>query len=271
MPEAATIQDLEKRAATIRRHIIEVAAEHMCHAGGALSAADVMAALYFGVMNVDPKGPARPDRDYFILSKGHGSLALFATLSERGFFPVSMLASFEQAGSILAGHPTLKVPGVELATGSLGHGLPVATGVALACKVSGDANRVFVMMGDGELQEGSVWEAALAAPRFALDNLTAIIDRNGFQAFGEVERIMPLEPLADKWRSFGWHVIELDGHDVVALQLAFAEAATVKGRPSVIVAHTVKGKGVSFMENNPKFHGTAPSPQEVELALKELQ
>lgn len=269
MPEAATIQDLEKRAATIRRHVIAVAAEHMCHAGGALSAADVMAALYFGVMNVDPKDPARPDRDYFILSKGHGSLALFATLSERGFFPVSMLASFEQAGSILAGHPTLKVPGVELATGSLGHGLPVATGVALACKVSGDANRVFVMMGDGELQEGSVWEAALAAPRFALDNLTAIIDRNGFQAFGEVERIMPLEPLADKWRSFGWRVIEIDGNDMTQVVDALRQPPQSE-RPAMVVARTVKGKGVPCLEGSPRAHFTRLTAEEAAEALRGL-
>ena len=191
MVSDSLVRRLERQAAVIRRHIIEVATEHVCHIGGALSIADVMTALYFHVLKVDPANPRWPERDYFILSKGHSVLALYAALAERGFFPVETLRTFEQKGSKLAAHPTLKAPGVEVATGSLGHGLPIGMGIAVACRVEGVPNRVFVVMGDGEMQEGSVWEAALAAPRFGLDNLVAIIDDNRFQASNAVDQNHP--------------------------------------------------------------------------------
>jgi len=265
----SVVRRLEQQAVTIRRHVVEVAAEHPCHIGGALSAADLMTALYFHVMRIDPADTGRRDRDYFILSKGHGVLALYAALAERGFFPVEALKTFEQTGSILAAHPTLHVPGVEIATGSLGHGLPVGMGMAIACRVEGVPNRVFVMMGDGEMQEGSVWEAALSAPRFELDNLVAIVDQNRFQAFDAVERIVPVEPLADKWRSFRWSVIEINGHDMRQVVEAL-ERPPEAGRPTAIIAQTVKGKGVSCLENSPRAHYTRLTPEEGTEALQAL-
>ena len=261
---------LERQAAAIRQHVIWVATEHVCHVGGALSVTDLMTALYFQVLKVDPADPARRDRDYLILSKGHAVLALHAALAERGFFPVETLRSFEQKGSMLAGHPTLKVPGVEVATGSLGHGLPIGLGIAVACRVEGGANRVFVVMGDGETQEGSVWEAALAAPRFELDNLVAIVDCNRFQAANAVENVIPVEPLADRWRSFRWNVIEIDGHDMAQV-LAALERPAEPGRPTAIVAHTVKGKGVPCLENTPRAHYTRLTPEEAAEALRGLE
>lgn len=269
MSPEPVVRELEQQAAIIRRHIVELATEHVCHVGGALSVADLVTALYFWVLKIDPADPDREDRDYFILSKGHGTLALFAALAERGFFPVSDLKTFEQAGSMLAGHPTLKVPGVEVATGSLGHGLPIAMGIAIACRVTSEPNRVFVVMGDGELQEGSVWEAAMAAPRFGLDNLVAIVDQNRFQAFGAVEQIMPVEPLADKWRSFRWNVIEVDGHDMGQV-VAALERPPEAGRPTVIIAHTVKGKGAPCIEDSPRAHFTQLTAAEAEETLRTL-
>jgi transketolase len=266
----SVVPRLEKQAAVIRRHVIELGSEHLCHIGGALSAADLVAALYFHVMKVEPTDPKKTDRDYFILSKGHGVLALYAALAERGFFPVEELKGFEQAGSTLAAHPTLKVPGIEVATGSLGHGLPIGMGIAVACRVDGAPNRVFVLMGDGEMQEGSVWEAALSAPRFGLDNLIAIVDQNRFQALGAVEQIVPVEPLADKWRSFCWNIVEIDGHDMAQV-VAALERAPEPGRPTVIVAHTVKGKGVPCLENSPRAHYTRLIPEEAAEALKGLE
>lgn len=263
------VRRLEQQAATIRRHVVEVGAEHLCHIGGALSAADVLTALYFHVMRIDPTDPGRRDRDYFILSKGHGVLALYAALAERGFFPVETLKTFEQAGSVLAAHPTLHAPGVEIATGSLGHGLPVGIGIAIACRVEGASNRVFVMMGDGEMQEGSVWEAALSAPRFELENLVAIVDQNRFQAFGAVEHIVPVDPLADKWRSFRWSVIEIDGHDMRQVVEAL-ERPPEAGRPTAIIAQTAKGKGVPCLENSPRAHFTRLTPEEAAEALQAL-
>jgi transketolase len=269
MPEKPPVNELQQQALEVRRHVIGLAAEHMCHVGGALSAADILTALYFRVMRVDPAAPASPDRDYLIVSKGHGVLALFAALAGRGFLPIEALAGFEQAGSVLAGHPTLKVPGVEVATGSLGHGLPIGVGIALACKTDGAPNRVFVLMGDGELQEGSVWEAAMAAPRFRLNNLVAIVDRNRFQAFGAVEEIMPLEPLADKWRSFRWDVVEIDGHDMPQVVEAL-ERLPARDVPRVIIASTVKGKGAPCIEDTARAHFTKLTPEEAEEALRAL-
>lgn len=263
------VPQLERQAAVIRRHVIELGSEHLCHIGGALSAADLLAALYFHVMKVEPSNPEWRDRDYFILSKGHGVLALYAALAERGFFPVEALKSFEQAGSMLAAHPTLKVPGVEVATGSLGHGLPIGMGIAIACRVEGTPNRVFVLLGDGEMQEGSVWEAALSAPRFGLDNLVAIVDQNRFQALAAVEQIVPVDPLADKWRSFRWSVIEIDGHDLGQV-VAALEHPPEPGRPTVIIAQTVKGKGAPCLENTPRAHYTRLTSEEAAEALQGL-
>jgi transketolase len=266
----SVIPRLEKQAAAIRRHVIELGSEHLCHVGGALSAAELVAALYFHVMKIEPTDRKRTDRDYFILSKGHAVLALHAALAERGFFPVEKLKGFEQAGSALAAHPTLKVPGIEVATGSLGHGLPIGVGIAVACRVEGAPNRVFVLMGDGEMQEGSVWEAALSAPRFRLDNLVAIVDQNRYQALGAVEQIVPVEPLADKWRSFRWNVVEIDGHDMAQVVTAL-ERAPEPGRPTMILAHTVKGKGVPCLEDSPRAHYTRLTPEEAAEALKGLE
>jgi transketolase len=270
MVSTSLTRRLESQAAVIRRHVIEVAKEHVCHPGGALSATDLITALYFHVLKVDPADPGRQDRDYLILSKGHAVLALYAALAERGFFPVETLQTFEQKGGMLAGHPTLKVPGVEVATGSLGHGLPIGMGVAIACRVEGAPSRVFVLMGDGEMQEGSVWEAAMAAPRFELDNLIAIVDGNRFQASNAVDKIIPVEPLADKWRSFRWNVVEIDGNDMAQVVDAL-ERPPVVGQPTAIIAHTVKGKGVPCLENSPRAHYTRLTPEEAEEALRVLE
>ncbi len=270
MDSNSLIRELEQQAASIRRQIIELATEHVCHPGGALSVTDLMAALYFHVLKIDPTDPGWRDRDYLILSKGHAVLALYAALAERGFFPIETLKTFEHKGSMLAGHPTLKVPGVEVATGSLGHGLPIGMGIAAACRVEGAPNRVFVVMGDGEMQEGSVWEAALAAPRFELDNLIAIVDENRFQASNAVDKIIPVAPLADKWRSFRWDVVEIDGNDMSQV-VAALERAPEPGRPRAVIAHTVKGKGVPCIENTPRAHYTRLTPEEAAEALGALE
>ncbi len=262
--------ELTTRATAIRRHIIHAATEHVCHPGGALSVTDIITALYFRVMKVDPANPQWRERDYFILSKGHAVLALHAALAERGFFPLETLQTFERKGGILAGHPTLKVPGVEVATGSLGHGLSIGMGIAAALKAEGAPNRVFVVLGDGELQEGSVWEAALSVPRFRLDNLTAIVDHNRFQAMNAVAEIIPVEPIADKWRAFGWHVVEIDGNDMAQVVEAL-EAPPEPGRPRAIVAHTIKGKGVPCLEDSRRAHYTRLTPEEAEEALGALE
>ena len=273
MVSDSLVSQLRRQAAVIRRHVIELGTEHVCHVGGALSATDLITALYFHVLKVDPGDPRWRDRDYFILSKGHCTLALYGALAERGFFPVEALKTFEQKGSVLAGHPTLKVAGVEVATGSLGHGLPIALGIAAACRAEGAPNRVFVMMGDGEMQEGSVWEAALAAPRFGLDNLTAIIDQNRFQATNAVDNLIPIDPLADKWRSFRWNVIEIDGNDMAQVVAALQPESSGRqaGRPTAVVAHTVKGKGVPCIEDTPRAHYTRLTPEEAAEALQGLE
>ncbi len=258
---------LERQALVIRRHIIELATEHVCHVGGALSVTELMTALYFHILKIDPADPGLRDRDYLILSKGHVVLALYSALAERGFFPVETLRTYEEKGSILAGHPTLKVPGVEVATGSLGHGLPIGVGLAVACRVEGGSNRVFVVMGDGEMQEGTVWEAALAAPRFELDNLVAIIDHNRFQAMNAVDDVIPVAPLADKWKSFRWNTVEIDGHDMAQV-VAALERRPEPGRPTAIVAHTVKGKGVPCLEGTPRAHYTRLTSEEAAEALQ---
>lgn len=256
----------------IRRHIITMTgAAKSGHPGGSLSAVEIVTTLYWDVMRHDPARPDWPGRDRFILSKGHAAPVLYAALAECGYTPKETLSSLRKLGSIYQGHPDKRfIPALEASTGSLGEGLSVGIGMALAARLDRKDYRTYVLLGDGEIQEGQIWEAAMFASYNKVDNLCAIVDYNKLQLDGFVKEILDLEPLAGKWRAFGWHVIELDGHDIPALQRAFAEAAATTGKPTVIIAHTVKGKGVSFMENSPKYHGVAPTPEEVELALKEL-
>ncbi len=238
------------------------------HPGGSLSELDILVALYFGVLNYDPAHPGWPDRDRFILSKGHASPGFYAALARAGYYDKAQLASYRQTDGLLQGHAHPMTPGVEMNSGSLGMGLSFALGHALAARLDGRRCRVFVLLGDGECQEGEVWEAAMSAAHHRADNLTAIIDRNRIQNDRFTDEVMTLEPLADRWRDFGWQVIHCDGHSHAAILDALATAAT--GGPSVIIADTVKGKGVSFMENNPGFHGRAPNAEEYAAALEEL-
>lgn len=242
------------------------------HIGTALSMADMLAVLYGGALRLDPANPRWPERDRFILSKGHGTATLYAVLAERGFFPVEWLDHYNQDGSPLAGHVTAHgVPGVELSTGSLGHGLPVGCGMALAGKRAGRPYRVVVMLSDGELDEGSNWEAILFAPQHELDNLIAIVDYNQIQSFGPVSEVLELRPLADKWRAFRWAVREIDGHAHAEIATTLAQAPFESGRPSVIIAHTIKGKGVSFMENQLAWHYRSPNTEQLAQALAEVE
>jgi transketolase len=240
------------------------------HLGGALSMADLLAVLYSGILRVDPLHPEDPERDRFILSKGHCCTALYATLALRGFFPVDELETYARDGSRLMSHISHKVPGVEFSTGSLGHGLPFGCGKALAAKRRGSPWRVFVMLSDGEMDEGSNWEAILCAPQLGLDNLVVIVDYNKIQSLGTVKEVMELDPLADKFRAFRWAVREVDGHDLCAIREALGSVPWEKGRPSVLIAHTVKGKGVSFMENQLAWHYKTPSPEQAQDAAVEI-
>jgi transketolase len=265
-----TVDDLKAKARLLRQDIVKMtSAANSGHPGGSLSAIDVMAALYFRVMRHDPSNPKWPDRDRFILSKGHCCPALYAVLAETGYFPVDELMTFRKINSRLQGHAHIKTPGVEMSSGSLGQGLSFGVGAALAGRLQGKDYKVWVMLGDGECDEGEVWEAAMAAAHHKADNLIAIVDRNGVQNDRFVSEVMELEPFADKWRAFRWNVIDVDGHDMGAIVSTLEKARTVRG-PTVIIAKTVKGKGVSFMENNPAFHGRAANPKELEQALQEL-
>jgi transketolase len=239
------------------------------HIGSSLSMADLLAVLYGGVLRVDPDQPDWPERDRFILSKGHGAAAGYAALAEAGFFPVEWLDTYCADGSQLAGHLTRGAPGVEFSTGSLGHGLPVGCGMALAAKRDGSAYRVFVLLSDGELDEGSNWEAILFAPHHRLDNLVAVVDYNKIQSFGTVQEVLDLDPLAEKWQAFGWGVREIDGHDHSQILEVFNSVPFTMGRPSAIIAHTVKGKGVSFMEDRLAWHYKSPNDQQLAEALTE--
>ena len=270
--EKKEIRLLEDKAKETRRLIIKMLVKAGSgHPGGSLSSTDLLTCLYFKVLRHNPKDPQWPDRDRFHLSKGHCCPALYAVLAELGYFPLEHLWTLRKLGSILQGHPDRKVPGVEVASGSLGQGLSVALGMSLAAKMDKKSYRVYCLMGDGETQEGNVWEAAMAGAHYKCDNLCAMIDYNGFQIDGCTKEIMNLEPLADKWRSFGWHAIEINGHNIREILGAYEEAKTTKGKPSVIIARTIKGKGVSFMENVLDFHGRAPTREEAEIALKELE
>ena len=268
-----SVEELEKMAVIIRCDIIDMICTAAAgHPGGSLSAADVVTALYFRIMRIDPKNPGWPDRDRFILSKGHACPVWYAALAERGYFDKSHLKTLRQMGSILQGHPDMrKTPGIDMTAGSLGHGLSAGLGMALSGKLQQKDYHVFVIIGDGESQEGSIWEASMAAPNFKLDNLTAILDYNHLQNDYSVDDIMPIHPAVDKWRAFGWHVLDIDGHDMAQVVQALEEAKSHQGTPTMIVANTVKGKGVSYMENVCEWHGRAPCQEEADRALEELR
>lgn len=269
---ALSVEQMTDMAKRLRRHIIRMTAKAGSgHPGGSLSSVEIVTALYFNHLRYDPSNPRWPDRDRFVLSKGHAAPLLYAALAEAGYFPTEELLTLRSLNSRLHGHTNMCVtPGVEMSSGSLGQGLSFAVGIALAARLDRRDYRVYVVLGDGECEEGQVWEAAMAAAHFKVDNLVAIVDRNGQQIDGWTHEIMSTEPLAEKWSSFGWHVLEVDGHDLKQVLAALEEARTVKTKPTAIVARTVKGKGVSFMENNLDFHGKAPTAEEAERALKEL-
>ncbi|MFI6683274.1 transketolase [Streptomyces sp. NPDC050485] len=265
-------ETLDTVAARIRSHVVDMCAgPEGGHLGGAFSSADILAALYFSVLNVDPQRPDDPDRDRFLLSKGHAAIGLYATLAERGFFPVEELAGYGRPGSRLMGHPVRAVPGVELPTGSLGHGLSLGCGFALAARYAGRDSRTFVLLGDGELQEGSVWEAAIAAASLRLDRLVVVVDRNGLQLTGATEGIAPMEPLADRWRSFGWAVRDVDGHAPGRLADHLNAAPWEPGKPSVLIARTVKGQGLPFLAGRSASHYVTLSPRNHARAARALQ
>jgi len=267
------VKELEATARKLRQHIISMTcAAGSGHPGGSLSAADIITVLYFYKMRHNPKDPGWPDRDRFVMSKGHAAPVLYAALAEAGYFPVSYLKTLRKIGSSLQGHvDMLALPGIEMSTGSLGQGLSAANGMALAGRLDKKDYRVYCLLGDGECQEGQVWEAAMTASHYKLDNLTAIVDHNKYQIDGRVEEIKNLQPFAEKWKAFGWQVFSCDGHDFVKLIETLEKAEKFKGKPSVIIAETVKGKGVSFMEERPlDFHGRAPTPEEEKKAVAEL-
>lgn len=269
-----SIEQLQAKCKETRRRIIEmITAAKSGHPGGSLSAVEILVSLYFGGhLRYDAQNPHWPDRDRFILSKGHACPVLYAVMAEAGFTPIDQLNTLRKLGSIYQGHPDRRfIPALEASTGSLGEGLSIGLGMALAARLDQSPTRVYVVLGDGEIQEGQIWEAAMFGSFHKVDNICAIVDYNGIQLDGFVKDIMDLAPLADKWRSFGWHTIEVDGHDLVKLSAAWDEAKATKGKPTCVIAHTIKGKGVSFMENNPKYHGAAPSAEEAQLALKELE
>ena len=272
MLDSDDMRELSLKANAIRHHIIEmVYAAGSGHPGGSLSATDIIVALYFKLMNYDPENPKWEDRDRFVLSKGHAAPALYATLAELGLFPVEELLTLRKVGSRLQGHPDMrKLPGIEASTGSLGQGLSIANGMALSAKLDRKLYHVFAMLGDGEVEEGQVWEAAMFASHYKLDNLIAFLDRNRLQIDGETEQVMSIEPIMDKWKAFGWEVREINGHDFKEIADAVEWAKDVKGKPAMIIAHTVKGKGVSFMEGSVHFHGKPPNDEEYRIALQDL-
>lgn len=272
-PFNLSVPELETKARKLRRHVINmISIAKSGHPGGSLSSAELVTALYFNVMSHNPKNPQWDNRDRFILSKGHVAPILYAALAECGYFPVKELTTLRKFGSRLQGHTDRNLtPGVEMSAGSLGQGLSFGIGVSLAAILDSTEYHVYVILGDGECEEGQVWEAAMSAPHFKANNLTAIIDYNKIQLDGHCCDIMALESLADKWRAFNWHVIEIDGHNFDEILNAFEEARLTKHKPTTIIAHTIKGKGISFMENNVDFHGKAPNSEETTMALKELK
>lgn len=272
MEEVMDIKSLEKTAAEIRCGIIK--AIHNAgsgHPGGSLSAADIVTALYFDEMNVDPKNPKMKGRDKFILSKGHAGPVQYSALAVKGYYPMEDFMTLRKLGSKFQGHPDMhKVPGIEMSTGSLGQGISAAGGMALANKLDNDPGRIYVLLGDGEIQEGIVWEALMSAAHYKLDNMVAILDHNGLQIDGKNEDVMTVAPVVEKFQAFGWNVIQIDGHDFEQILDAFKQARACKGKPTMIVAETIKGKGVSFMENNAGWHGKAPDAEQTKQALAEL-
>ena len=268
MSTPETVHTLQRRAAALRRHIVVPASVSFSHLGGAMSCADIMAALFFHFLRLEDRGGQRRDR--FLMSKGHAVTAFHACMVELGKIDASELPTSGQSGSRLAGHPTKKAPGVEFGTGSLGHALSVGIGIALAEQLDRSGSRTVVLLGDGELQEGTVWEAALSAPRFGLENLVAIVDYNHFQAAGNVDEVMPVEPLADKWRAFRWNVAEIDGHDMAAIVRTLDALPAAHG-PTAIIAHTVKGKGVPGVEGTTRAHYTMLTDEEVQRTLASLE
>ena len=266
--------ELQKVANEVRKDIVTaVHAAKAGHPGGSLSAADVFTYLYFEEMNIDPKNPKKEDRDRFVLSKGHTAPGLYSALAQRGYFPVEDLKTLRHLGSYLQGHPDMKhIPGVDMSSGSLGQGISAAAGMALSAKLSGDSYRVYTLLGDGEIQEGQVWEASMFAGHRKLDNLVVMVDNNGLQIDGKIEDVCSPYPIGDKFKAFNFHVIEnVDAHDFDAIRAAFEEAKATKGMPTAIIFKSVKGKGVSFMENNAGWHGKAPNDEEYETAMAELE
>ena len=266
------VHDLKVTANNIRKSVIEeVYSASSGHPGGSLSAADILTVLYFNQMNIDPKDPKNENRDRFVLSKGHASPVLYAALAERGFFNKEELKSFRKLGSMLQGHPDMKgVPGVDMSTGSLGQGLSAANGMALASKLDSKGYRVYALLGDGEIQEGQIWEAAMTSCHYKLDNLCVIVDNNNLQIDGSVDNVMNIYPIDEKFRSFGFEVFTVDGNNIDELITIFEKAKTVKGKPTAIVAKTIKRKGVSYMENQAGWHGKAPKEDEYKTAMEDL-
>ena len=267
------IKELKKKAVEVRKGVIVgTHAAKSGHPGGSLSAADIFTYLFFEELNIDPQNPDKPDRDRFVLSKGHTAPGYYSALANRGYFPVDDLKTLRHTGSYLQGHPDKKhIPGVDMSSGSLGQGISAAVGMALSAKLSGDSYRVYTLLGDGEIQEGQVWEAAMFAASRKLDNLTVIVDNNGLQIDGAIDQVCSPYPIDEKFKAFGFHVINIDGNDFDQIKKAFDEAKQTKGQPTAIIAKTVKGKGVSFMENQVGWHGKAPNDEEFETAMAELE
>ena len=266
------IEELRSLAKTVRGDIVSMLTESCSgHPGGSLSAADILTTLFFGEMNIDPKNPKDADRDRFVLSKGHAAPVLYSVLARRGYFPVEELSTLRKIGSRLQGHPSMKcLPGIDMSTGSLGQGISVAVGMSLAGKIDNKDYRVYALLGDGELEEGQVWEAAMSAAHYKLDNLTAFIDFNGLQIDGDITKVMNPSPIDKKFEAFGWNVLVIDGHDIDEILNSIEKAKNCKGKPTVVICNTIKGKGVSFMENQASWHGTAPNKEQCKQALAEI-
>jgi len=272
MADKNLVLKLKQKAKELRKEIIEIIYNAQSgHPGGSLSEIDFLAALYYHKMKINPKKPDWSERDKFVLSKGHASPGLYAVLADKGYFPKSELKNFRKIGSMLQGHPELNTPGIEFAGGSLGQGISFSIGLALAGKIDRKSSKVYVMIGDGETQEGVVWEASMAAGFYKLDNLVAILDKNQVQETGMTKDVMDIDPVADKWKAFNWHVIDINGHDMEQILNALDEADRIKGKPVMIISRTIKGKGVSFMELNHKFHGKAPNEEEYRKAIGEIE
>ncbi len=266
------IKKLTKKSNTVRKHILEMTTKACSgHPGGSMSALDIIVTLYFYKMRHDPKNPEWEGRDRFVLSKGHAAPALYSVLAQAGYFPIENLATFRDIDSNLEGHPCRKlIDGVDVSTGSLGQGLSIGVGLALGAGLDGSDHRIYVMIGDGESQEGQIWEAAMSAAHYKLDNLCLILDRNGLQIDGTTEEVMAVEPLADKWAAFGWNVLKIDGHNLAKIMKALDDASLLKGAPTIIIANTTKGKGVSFMEGVCEYHGKPLTKDQLCDALKEI-